>query len=335
MVFHLVLNSLLVFILLAFFIECILYVSRVKNFRLRYICRSLPILKIPFDLLLFSFYDELPFINLNPFSCQIFAEEFMTKLLPTAIQSDTSTGEHLIIPRYIAMHLPNSIVQGIVFLTIVLSTTVVSRRIYEYFTFRRDLKQFLKTSHHCDRVIHNGKLQEMLKKMKAVILISTHVAIPFAADLHYIFFPKDLSEELSQEEFEAVISHELEHLKWKDPLLKFFNSLLCGLAWWIPTSWWIKRLEVDQEQASDMSIWQYGVNPTALASALVKVIQKARYLKYPLSAGCPLDTPKHNHMDRLHTILNANTRNIHTLFSFPYLLTVGCCFLVFICFWMC
>ena len=122
------------------------------------------------------------------------------------------------------------------------------------------IRKIFNSSSSCTKSIINKRLQQDLTLSKTVILTSTELEIPMAAYRHYILVPKNLAEDLSQDEFEAVIAHEFEHLRWRDPLLKIFCSSICTLCWWIPTIWWLKKLEVDQEEASDSGLCKYGID---------------------------------------------------------------------------
>jgi beta-lactamase regulating signal transducer with metallopeptidase domain len=143
-------------------------------------------------------------------------------------------------------------------------------------------------------------------------------------------------EELSQDEFEAVVAHEFEHLRWKDPLLKIFCSSISTLCWWIPTIWWLKKLEIDQEEASDSGLGKYGIDSVFLASAIIKVLEKAKSLKmtYDLAPTCSLHSSKSN-IKRFEALLNSDHKAQSPFFRWAE--AIGCllCSLAFICFWMC
>src|SRR5436189_2644348 len=107
MILHLILNSLFVFVLLASTIEFLLFVFQINNLRTRYLCRLLPILKIPFDLLVFTFFDESLWMNLNPFSCEIYVYELLSRFISLPML-DAVVQTHLIIPQYLAAQMPAS-----------------------------------------------------------------------------------------------------------------------------------------------------------------------------------------------------------------------------------
>ncbi len=328
MIFHLVLNSLLVFFVLALLIELFLFVFRIKNARLRTICRFFPILKLPFDLLVFSFYGENLFVNLNPFSCEVFLQEFITKLLP---MGETPT----IIPQYIAGHIPSVyyklLTGGIAFL----SLGIIGRKAVQLMRSRSYLKKILLSSTPCLQLITNGPLRNKLENQRARIMISEEIQVPFAAGLRYILFPRHLLERLSQEEFETVIAHELEHLCWKDPMLKLISSITCSLFWWIPTHWWLKRLETDQECASDLGIHKFDMDSLDLASAFVKTAKNCTAMPLEMAAMSAFASKGHSHASRLENIVNSQKVACGHWVKLKFAVGIGMCLCAFICFWIC
>ena len=335
MILHLILNSLIVFICLALIIEFFLFSMRIKNSRIRYICRSLPFLKIPFDISIFLFYGDSLFINLNPLSCEIYVFDLISKLLPTQITQISSTNEHLIIPQYIAMLIPSFWLDGLTIMVILIAAGGIIRKLCQLFASRKYLEKVLSSSIPFDGVIINKQLQQHIENSKAIILVSPDIEIPCAADTRYILLPQNKLSELSREELEAVIAHELQHLKWKDPLLNLLYSLVCSLCWWIPTGWWLKRLIAEQEQASDAGIHNYGIDNFALATAVTKILYKAKNIKFNTSAMCFLGSSKSTHVNRIKYILNAHAVSASNRYVLSSVLATILCSISFVSLWMC
>lgn len=335
MILHLILNSLIVFVWLTLIVEFCLFLFKVKNARVRYICRSLPFLKIPFDILIFMLYGDSLFINLNPLSCQIFVHELISKFLPAQMNLISSSNEHLIIPQYIAMQMPAFYVNCLTVVVIFIAAGGVIRKIYQLISSRRYLKHVLKTATPYSYIISNECLRKHIHGLNAMILVSPEIEIPCAADPRYILLPQNMLDELSREEVEAVIAHELQHLKWKDPLFKFFYSLVCALCWWIPTTWWLKRVIAEQEQASDAGIYHYGIDNCALATAVTKILSKAKNGKCDSTALCFLGSSKSTHIDRLKYILNTQELFTSQRYMPKGIVATIVCLLAFMSLWMC
>lgn len=332
MIFHLLLNSFIVFNILTLLIEFFLSVFKIANARLRYLLRLLPILKFPFDLLVFVFFEDNLFVNFNPFSCQVYMQDLMTSFAHLHIQNELAPTEHFIIPQYVASYIPPNLLNITITSMLLISLAIITRKVYLFFYARSYLKMIFASSSSCDRPIYNSNLLSRLKQGNVIIRTSDAIQIPFAANLHYIFIPKNLETELLQEEFESVIVHELEHLRWKDPILKMACDLLCALFWWLPSTWWLKRLELEQEDACDAEVYKYGIDVTALASAMIKVIKKAKYPNYRFAAISSFDSPKNSHIRRIENILNIQNKGSY---CWHYIFGIGACLFATICFWMC
>jgi len=331
MLFHLLLNSFIVFVVLTLLTNLFLSISKITNPRLRYLLRLLPILKFPVDLLVFIFFGENLFLNFNPFSCQVYMQDFMTSFAHVHIQNELAP-EHFIIPRYLASYIPSHLLNITVIGMLAISSMIIARKVYLFWQARAYLKKIFISASPCTRPIYNSNLLNKLKQGNVLILTSNAVQIPFAANLQSIFMPHDLLAELSQEEFESIIVHELEHLRWKDPLFKMACDLLCALFWWLPSSWWLKRLELEQEDACDAEVYKYGIDVTALATAIVKVVKQAKYPDLRFAAISSFDSPKNSHARRISNILNIKNKRD---FCWRYVFGIGACLLATSCFWMC
>lgn len=335
MILHLLLNSLIVFIVLALFIEFFLFTMRIRNSRIRYICRFLPFLKIPFDLVVFVFYGNELFINLNPLSCEFYVYESLAKLFPDQIIQSSVTNEHLIIPQYIAKQIAPFWIDCLTVGIVLVATGGIVLKLRQLFVSKRQLDNILRTSvpYIAGRV--NQELQRHLHNAKAIILVSSDIEIPCAIGPSYIVLPENTLHELSHEEREAVIAHELQHLRWKDPVCKCICSLICALCWWIPTSWWLKRLIIEQEQASDAGIYKYGIENYALASAITKILYKAKNIKFDTTSVCFLSSSKSTHIDRIKYILSTNKLSMSNHLTLRGVCASILCLLAFMSFWMC
>lgn len=322
MILHLAFNTFLVFLVLAGSIELLLFLFGIKNGRLRTICRLLPVAKLPFDFLIFGLYGESFLMNLNPFSCEIFFNDTLRGLLPLGEGNETS------MPTYIASKWPPFFVKTLIFGITTLSAYKVLRRWAELIRSSRFVKKIRRTSSLCQRPILNEHLKNHLEQKKVTILVSPSVQVPFAAGCRLIVFPESLMVQLSQAEFESIVSHEFEHLKWKDPVVKVASYFFCSLFWWIPTKWWIKRLEMEQEKASDSGIYKYNIESLSLAQAFVKAAAHIRSDSGQVMTGCPFASKR----DRLEHILNLQKVTGGKL---KWALLLILCLLVFCSVWSC
>jgi len=76
---------------------------------------------------------------------------------------------------------------------------------------------------------------------------------------------------LSPEELSAVLAHEREHLRGRDPLRLLAARLLAGYAWYLPLGGWIaQRFAVRRELAADLAATVHA-GTAAMAGALLKL----------------------------------------------------------------
>ncbi|HLB52188.1 MAG TPA: M56 family metallopeptidase [Chlamydiales bacterium] len=121
----------------------------------------------------------------------------------------------------------------------------------------------------------NVSLAAWMKKRQVTVASSIEISSPCIIG-KTILFPERLLRDLSDKEIEAIIAHEMAHLRWRDCGIRIICSLTASLFWWIPTKWWRKRIEEMQEQASDAIIHQFGIPGTVLAEAILKTAQRVR-----------------------------------------------------------
>lgn len=331
MIFHLVLNSLLVFMVIALAIEFTLWMLKIQSPRVRVMCRALPFLKIPFDFLVFVFFDDSLLLNFNPFSCELFVQEWLGQFLAMVDTRQLTAIQHVVIPQYIAMQLPPYLLHAVVIAIVTVSCLGLLYKLFNLVQSQLHLRAMNRAASPCTRYPANEQLCHSLRRHKATILVSSHAQVPLATYNGLIIIPETLVNTLSQEEFDAVIAHELEHLRWHDPLLKLFYSIMGTLCWWIPTHWWLKKLELDQEYASDLSIGRYGIDASALAAAVLTTLKQIPVKQQPIAATCQFAARNQLHLQRIEAILSGNHEYSHVR---AWLCAVLCA-LTFTSFWMC
>src|SRR5690606_24065287 len=121
-----------------------------------------------------------------------------------------------------------------------------------------------------------------------------------------IIIPQDLFEKLHQSEYETVIAHELEHLRWRDTLVRMLYNALAALYWWVPMNAWLSKLEQEQELASDFSVHTYALKGIDLAAALKKTFETRHERLYKCAAFVRRASTRQGQpfRERIHAILN-------------------------------
>jgi beta-lactamase regulating signal transducer with metallopeptidase domain len=96
-----------------------------------------------------------------------------------------------------------------------------------------------------------------------------------------ILLPESLAAKLSRAEIDAILAHELSHLRRRDNLLAAAHMLVEALFWFHPLVWFIgARLVEEREQACDEAVLGGGRKPLDYARAILKVCRL--YVRSPL-----------------------------------------------------
>jgi uncharacterized protein (TIGR03435 family) len=97
----------------------------------------------------------------------------------------------------------------------------------------------------------------------------------------FLLLPDGLSEHLAPEQFEAIVAHELCHVRRRDNLSSAIHMVVEALFWFHPVVWWIQaRLLEERERACDEAVLRMGSDPRDYAEGIVTVCEF--YLKLPL-----------------------------------------------------
>lgn len=146
--------------------------------------------------------------------------------------------------------------------------------------FRR--RQQLSTALRAGTVVSSGREWEALKKVlswlrvrrRVELIISPMVTEPgvWRSLRPVVLLPEGIGEQLSDEELEALMMHEIVHvLRW-DNLISNLQMFLCCLFWFHPVLWLIdKRLLEEREQACDEMVLKLSGASDVYASSIRKI----------------------------------------------------------------
>jgi len=88
-----------------------------------------------------------------------------------------------------------------------------------------------------------------------------------------VVLPKRLVEGFSDDEVEALVMHEVIHVKRWDNLVSLFQGALTCVLWFYPVVWFLdKKLLQEREQACDEEFLQ-GKDPKCYISSILKVVR--------------------------------------------------------------
>jgi beta-lactamase regulating signal transducer with metallopeptidase domain len=123
-----------------------------------------------------------------------------------------------------------------------------------------------------------------------------------------ILLPEGIASRLSRTEIDAILTHELCHLRRRDNLLAVVHMLVEGIFWFHPLVWFIgARLVEEREHACDEGVLASGKNPLVYAQAILNVCRL--YFRSPLACASGVSGAD---LDRRITAIMAN-RDVHDI----------------------
>jgi len=97
-----------------------------------------------------------------------------------------------------------------------------------------------------------------------------------------LLLPDGIAEKLTPAQLEAVLAHELCHVRRHDNLISAVHMLVEMLLWFHPLVWWIgARLVEERERACDEEVLRLGGDPREYAHAILNVCKL--YVESPLT----------------------------------------------------
>jgi bla regulator protein blaR1 len=156
------------------------------------------------------------------------------------------------------------------------------------------------------------RLKQLMRKMGLTrtvkLLVSIHVDVPmtYGTLKPVILFPATLLLNMPMLQLEAILAHELAHIKRNDFAVNLLQALLEVLFFFHPVFWWINRCSQEfRESACDEMAIAAGIEPRQLAFALAEVVNlHAKPIPSPALAAHKKDHPT---LDRIKQILGIRT----------------------------
>ena len=135
-----------------------------------------------------------------------------------------------------------------------------------------------------------------------------------------LLLPASIAGRLDDAQLDAVILHELWHVRRRDNLAAAMHMLVQAVFWFHPFVWWIgARLIDERERACDEKVVDHGSAPQAYAEAILKVCEF--YLESPLS--CVAGVTGSNLKKRIEEIMLHRIANQLNFAKKAFLVTVA------------
>jgi len=96
-----------------------------------------------------------------------------------------------------------------------------------------------------------------------------------------LLLPADIMERLTSAQFDAVVAHELCHIRRRDNLTASVHMFVEAIFWFHPMVWWVgARMIEERERACDEAVLSLGSEPREYAEGILNVCKS--YLESPL-----------------------------------------------------
>jgi bla regulator protein BlaR1 len=134
--------------------------------------------------------------------------------------------------------------------------------------------------------VTNGPMPDVLRRLDAprVRAVSSMRAIEpgvFGIIRPVLIWPAGIEDRLSSEQIEAVLAHEVAHVRRRDNLAALMHMLVEAVFWFHPLVWWIgARLVDERERACDEEVVRRGTEPDVYAESILRTVQF--YVESPL-----------------------------------------------------
>lgn len=336
LVINLGINSLLAFFSSSFLILIALKLLRIQQARWQALCLLLPFIKLIFDLSSYDFSNWALAQQINPLTCPEGTRMLSLELMISGVQYPfcyaglfLEQGQSFTVADVLCLKIGPTWTMIGAFFFILGTIGSLGYGCRRYYLFRHWRKQLLENS-----TLHQNQLQAHLqadldrKKVKIYITSTQQAPCITGQWRPLIFLPQTLVQELTLQEFEAIIVHEMAHVHQKDLFFNTFLFWICHLFWWIPIHFIKKRLELAQEYACDRYVIQAKIENWHLANALYKAscwLYPHQTQTFAKSLMTPCNTSK-----RIQALLApASSPYSRIIKSLQYTVLIGWMFLVF------
>lgn len=126
------------------------------------------------------------------------------------------------------------------------------------------LRRLIRTADPVDerhRLVLDGLVQRLKMRIRPRLLVSDRCSIPFAAGLMrpLIMLPRRSLQRLDPAEFEAVLVHELLHLRRGDLWINLLQLWVRACWWWHPLVWYLNdKIKTVREDCCDDALLAQG-----------------------------------------------------------------------------
>src|SRR5438105_9482776 len=171
---------------------------------------------------------------------------------------------------------------------------------------------------HDSSVVQAGRELEILRRLQQSAQMAGPIELRISESMlepgilgifrPVLLLPAGISDRLTDTQLEAILTHELCHVRRRDNLGTAVHMLVEAIFWFHPLVWWMgTRLVDERERACDEEVLKRGGDPQAYAEGILKVCEF--YLESPLY--CAAGVTSSNLKKRIEAIMtNRVARNL-------------------------
>ncbi len=113
---------------------------------------------------------------------------------------------------------------------------------------------------------------EMRRRIRLMLSRETMEPGVFGLVRPVLVWPCGVSEVLSDEQLNAIVAHEMCHVRCRDNLASAMHMLVEAMFWFHPLVWWMgRRMVEERERACDEEVLRLGSSPAVYAESVLKV----------------------------------------------------------------
>jgi bla regulator protein blaR1 len=132
--------------------------------------------------------------------------------------------------------------------------------------------------------VSKGREVDALRRLEQIARVRTPIALLFSQDSlepgvfgivrPTLVWPAGISQHLTSAHLEAIIAHEVWHVRRRDNLAAAVHMVVEAVFWFHPLVWWLgARLVEERERACDEEVLQLGNPPQVYAESILKTCE--------------------------------------------------------------
>jgi bla regulator protein blaR1 len=121
------------------------------------------------------------------------------------------------------------------------------------------------------------RAEEMTIPGRRIDMLSSHTSLEpgiFGIARPVLVWPSGISERLEDAHMDAILAHELRHVRRQDNLAATIHMLVEAIFWFHPLVWWVGRQMVEErERACDEEVLESGSKKQVYAESILKICE--------------------------------------------------------------